>query len=149
MERIKSTPIHKSPATVQVPLDDKSLRDEIKRVVIKWKVDSILYYSKEYGMPANCNVNYKKQDKDSIYTTYKFFMTESFNLNLLKNSFQMHYKEHEIDSNGGVNLNYLIFDDDIDEICSWKLCYSGSPISVVVYFTQIIFILFLSLFFFW
>ena len=59
----------------------------------------------------------------------------------------MRYKEHKIDSNGGVSLNYLIFDDDIDEIRSWKLCNSSLPISEVVYFTQIIILLFYYCFF--
>ena len=56
----------------------------------------------------------------------------------------MRYKEHKIDSNGGVSLKYLIFDDDIDEIRSWKLCNSSLPISED---TQIKIILFLLLFY--
>ena len=44
MKRLKLTPlpIHKSPAPVQVTLDDESLRDEIKQIVIKGNMESIV-----------------------------------------------------------------------------------------------------------
>ena len=78
MKRLKLTPlpIHKSSAPVQVTLDDESLPDEIKQVVSKGNVESIVYYAKEYGMQSNYKVTYKKEDKDSRYTTYEFFMVE-------------------------------------------------------------------------
>ena len=74
MKRLKLTPlpIHKSSAPVQVTLDDESLPDEIKQVVSKGNVESIVYYAKEYGMQSNYKVTYKKEDKDSRYTTYEF-----------------------------------------------------------------------------
>ena len=78
MKRLKLTPlpIHKSSAPVQVTLDDESLLDEIKQVVSKRNVESIVYYAKDYGMQSNYKVTYKKEDKDSRYTTYAFFMVE-------------------------------------------------------------------------
>ena len=55
MKRLKLTPlpIHKSPEPVQVTLDDKSLSDEIKQVVSKRNVESIVYYAKDYDMQSN------------------------------------------------------------------------------------------------
>ena len=77
-ERLKLTPlpIHKSPAPVQVTLDDESLSDESKQAVSKGNVESIVYYAKDYGMQSNYKVTYKKEDKDSRYNTYEFFMVE-------------------------------------------------------------------------
>ena len=68
--------MHKSPAPVQVTLDDESLPDEIKQVVSKGNVESIVYYAKDCGMQSNYKVTCKKEDKDSRYTTYEFFMIE-------------------------------------------------------------------------
>ena len=68
--------MHKSPTPVQVSLDDESLPDEIKQVVSRGNVKSIVYYAKDYGMQSNYKVTYKKEDKDSRYTTYEFFMVE-------------------------------------------------------------------------
>ena len=81
MKRLKLTPlpIHKSPAPVQVTLDDGSLPDEIKQVVSKGNNESIVYYAKDYGLQSNYKVTYKKEDKDSRYTTYEFFMVERVN----------------------------------------------------------------------
>ena len=78
MRRLKLTPlpIHKSSAPVQVTLDDESLPDEIKQIVSKGKVESIVYYAKDCGMQSNYKVTYKKEDKDSRYTTYEFFVVE-------------------------------------------------------------------------
>ena len=78
MKRLKLTPlpIHKSPAPVQVTLDDEFLPDEIKQDVNKGNVESFLYYAKDYGMQSNYKVTNKKEDKDSRYTTYEFFMVE-------------------------------------------------------------------------
>ena len=61
----------------------------------------------------------------------------------MKTSFQMSNKEDEIDSAGGVGLNDLVFNEENQERRSWKLCNSRLPRSEVVYFTQIIIILFL------
>ena len=68
--------MHKSPTPVQVSLDDESLADKIKQVVSKGNVESIVYYAKDYGMQSNYKVTFKKEDKDSRYTTYEFFMVE-------------------------------------------------------------------------
>ena len=78
IKRLKLTPlpIHKSPAPVQVTLDDESLPDEIKQVINKGNAESIVHYAKDYGMQSNNKVTYKKEDKDSRYTTYEFFMVE-------------------------------------------------------------------------
>ena len=78
MKKLKLTPLpmHKSPTPVQVSLNDKSLPDEIKQVVSKRNLESIVYYAKDCGMQWNYKVTYKKEDKDSRYTTYEFFMVE-------------------------------------------------------------------------
>ena len=68
--------MHKLPTPVQVSLDDESLPDEIKQVVSKRNVESIVYYAKDCGMQSNYKETYKKGDKDSRYTTYEFFMVE-------------------------------------------------------------------------
>ena len=77
-EKTETTPLpmHKSPTPVQVSLDDESLPDEIKQVVSKGNVESIVYYAKDCGMQSNYKVTYKKEDKDSRHTTYEFFMVE-------------------------------------------------------------------------
>ena len=78
MKRLKLTPLpmHKSPTPVQVSLDDESLPDEIKQVVSKGNMESIVFYANDCGMQSNYKVTYKKEDKDSRYTTYEFFMVE-------------------------------------------------------------------------
>ena len=78
MRRLKLTPLHmhKSPTPVQVSLDDESLPDEIKQVVSKANVESIVYYAKDCGMQSYYKVTFKKEDKDSRYTSYEFFMVE-------------------------------------------------------------------------
>ena len=78
MKRLKLTPIpiHKSSAPVQVTLDDKSLPDEIKQVVSKRNIESIVYYAKDFGMQSNYKVTYKKEDKVSRFTTCEVFMAE-------------------------------------------------------------------------
>ena len=68
--------MHKSPTPVQLSLDDESRPDEIKQVVSKGNVESIVYYVTVFGMQSNYKVTYKKEDKDSRYTTYEFFMVE-------------------------------------------------------------------------
>ena len=74
MKRLKLNPLpmHTSPTPVQVSLDDESLPDEIKQVVSKGNVESVVYYAKYCGMQSNYKVTYKKEDKDSRYTTYEF-----------------------------------------------------------------------------
>ena len=78
MKRLKLTliPFHKSPAPLQVTLDDESLPDEIKQVISKRNVESIVYYAKDYGMQSNYKVTYKKEGKDNRYTTYEYFVVE-------------------------------------------------------------------------
>ena len=75
MKRLKLTPLtmHKLPTPVQVSLDDESLPDEIKEVVSEGKVESIVYYAIGGGKQAIYKVTYKKDEKDSRYTTYDFF----------------------------------------------------------------------------
>ena len=68
--------IHKSPAPVHVTLDDESLPDEIKQIVSKGNVESIVYYARDYGKQPNYKVTYKNEDKDSRCTTYEFFKVE-------------------------------------------------------------------------
>ena len=74
IKRLKPTPLpkHKSPTPVQVSPDDESLPDEIKGVVSEGNVESIVYLANGDGMQANYKVTYKKDEKDSRYTTYDF-----------------------------------------------------------------------------
>ena len=60
----------------QVPLNDDNLRKEIKQLVEQGCVDSVTYYGMEYGMKASYAVVYKKEGKNSHYTTYEFFIVE-------------------------------------------------------------------------
>ena len=52
-------------------------------------------------------------------------------------------KEDQIDSLAGIGLNDLVFNEENQERRSWKFCNSRLPRSEVVYFTQIVIILFL------
>ena len=52
-------------------------------------------------------------------------------------------KEDQIDSPAGIGLNVLVFNEENQERRSWKVCNSRLPRSEVVYFTQIVIILFL------
>ena len=61
---------------VQRPLNDDNLPKEIKQLVEKGCVDSVTYYGMEYGMKASYTVVYKKEDKNSHYTTYEFFIAD-------------------------------------------------------------------------
>ena len=158
MRKLKLTPLPtpKWPAPVQVPLDDDNLPDEIKMLVSEGNVESIVYYGIGYGMQANYKVTYKKDDKDSRYTTYEFFWIEretnknaiqtkklSVNSFLQITYFQMSVKEDQIDSANVGGLNALVFDEENQEKRSWKFFNSWLPRSEVVYFTQILMILFL------
>ena len=51
-------------------------------------------------------------------------------------------KEDQIDSPAGLGLNDLTFNEENQERRSWKFCNSRLPQSEVVYFTQIVIILF-------
>ena len=66
----------KRSVTVEVPLNDENLPAEIKQFVEQGCVDSVTYYGMEYGMKASYTVAYKKEDKDSHFTTYKFFIVD-------------------------------------------------------------------------
>ena len=52
-------------------------------------------------------------------------------------------KEDQIYSPAGIGLNDLVFNEENQERRSWKICNSRLPRSEVVYFTQIVIILFL------
>ena len=52
-------------------------------------------------------------------------------------------REDQIDSPAGIGLNDLAFIEENQERRSWKFCNSSLPRSEVVYFTQILIILFL------
>ena len=77
-EKLKLTPLPtpKYPVPVPVPLDDESLPDENKEVVREGKVESVVYYGNDYGFLANYKVKYKKEDKNSEFITYEFFMVD-------------------------------------------------------------------------
>ena len=85
MRRLKLTPLpmHKSPTPVQVSLYDESLPDEIKQVVSKGNVESIVYYAKDCGMQPNYKLTFKKEDKDSRFSTYEFFMVERVTIKIM------------------------------------------------------------------
>ena len=57
--------------------------------------------------------------------------------------FQMSIKEDQIDSANVGSLNALVFDWENQERHSWKFFNSRLPLSKVVYFTQMLIILFL------
>ena len=75
MQRTNLTPLPmlKRSVPAQVPLNDESLLEEIKQLVEQGCVDSVTYCGMEYGMEASYAVAYKKEDKNSHYTTYNFF----------------------------------------------------------------------------
>ena len=75
LRKLKLTPVptRKWSAAVQVPLDDDNLPVEIKMLVSEGNVESIVYYGSDYGIQGNYKLTYKKDDKDSRYTTYEFF----------------------------------------------------------------------------
>ena len=75
--KLAPLPMHNSPTPVQVSLDDESLPDEIKEVVSKGNMESIVYYAIGGDMQANYKVTYKKDEKDSRYNTYDFFIIET------------------------------------------------------------------------
>ena len=52
-------------------------------------------------------------------------------------------KEDQIDCPAGIGLNDLVFNEENQERRSWKFCNYRLPRSEVVYFTQIVIILFL------
>ena len=66
----------KRSAPVQVPLNDDNQPKEIKQLVEQGCVDSVTYYGMEYRMKASCAVVCKKEDKNSHYTTYEFFIVD-------------------------------------------------------------------------
>ena len=74
--KLTSLPTLKYPVPVPVRLDDESLPDEIKEVAREGKVESIVYYGNDYGFQAHYKVTYKKEDKNSEFITYKFFMID-------------------------------------------------------------------------
>ena len=78
MKKLKLTtlPTAKYPVPVPVPLDVESLPDEIKDVAREGKVESIVYYGNDYGFQANYKVKYEKEDKNSEFITYKFFVVD-------------------------------------------------------------------------
>ena len=69
-------PIPKLSVPVQVPLNDENLPKEIKQLVEQGFVDSVTYYGMEYGMKASYTLAYKKEDKNSHYTSYEFFVVD-------------------------------------------------------------------------
>ena len=78
MKKLKLIPLPtpKYPVPVPIPLDDKSLHDEIKEVVREGKVESIVYYGNDYVFQANYKITYKKEDENSEFITYDFFMVD-------------------------------------------------------------------------
>ena len=69
-------PMPKRSVPVQVPLNDDKLPEEVKQLVEKGCVDSVTYYGMEYCVKASYTVVYKKEDKNSHYTTYEFFIED-------------------------------------------------------------------------
>ena len=69
-------PMPKRSVPVQVPLNDDKLLKKIKQLVEKGCVDSVTYYGMEYGMKASYTVVYKREDKNSHFTVYEFFIVD-------------------------------------------------------------------------
>ena len=71
MQRINLTPLPmpKQSVPVQVPLNDENLPAKMEQLVEQGCVDSVTYYGVEYGMKASYTVAYKKEEKDSHFTT--------------------------------------------------------------------------------
>ena len=63
MKKLKRTPLpmHKSPTPVQVSLDDEGLPDEIKQVISKGNVESIVYYAKDCGIELQSDLQERRQ----------------------------------------------------------------------------------------
>ena len=60
----------------QVLLNDENLPKEIKQLVEQGCVDSVTYYGMEYDVKASYTVAYKKEAKNSHYTTYEIFIVD-------------------------------------------------------------------------
>ena len=75
---ISPLPTPKYSVPVSVPMDDESLPDEIKEIVRERKVGSIVYCGNDYEIQAKFKVTYKKEDKNSEFITYEFFMVDKF-----------------------------------------------------------------------
>ena len=80
MEKLNLSPLPtpKYSVPVSVPLDDESLPDEINEMVREGKVGSIVYCGNDYEFQAKFKVTYKKEDKNSEFITYNFFMVDKF-----------------------------------------------------------------------
>ena len=76
MRKLKQTPLPKAkwPAPNQVPLQDENLPDEIKLLVSEGNVESVVYNGSGYRMQANYKLTYKKEEKDSGYTSYELLV---------------------------------------------------------------------------
>ena len=81
MQRMNLTPLPtpKRSVPVQVPLNNENVPKEIKQLMEQGYVDSVTFYGMEYGMKASYTVAYKKQDRNSHYTTYEFFIVDPQN----------------------------------------------------------------------
>ena len=78
MQKLKLTPLPmpKRPVPIQISLNDNTLPEKIRQVVNEGNVDSITYYDKTLGMRASYTVVYKREDIDSQFITYDFFIVD-------------------------------------------------------------------------
>ena len=66
----------KRPLPIQIYLNDNTLPEKIRQVVNMGNVDSITYYDTALGMRASYTVVYKREDIDSQFITYDFFIVD-------------------------------------------------------------------------
>ena len=84
MQRLKLTtlPKLKRPVADQMSLTDESFPDEVKQVVHRRNVDSIVYHKKKCGVKASYTVAYKKQTKTQPLQLMNFLLLTNKTFNL-------------------------------------------------------------------
>ena len=73
---LTSLPRPKRPVPIQISLNDNTLLEKIRQVVNEGNVDSNTYYDNALGMRASYTVVYKREDIDSQFITYDFFIAD-------------------------------------------------------------------------
>ena len=76
MQKLKLTPLPlpKRPVPIQISPIDNTLPEKNLHVVNKGNVDSITYYDNALGMIASYKVVYKREEIDSQFIIYDFFV---------------------------------------------------------------------------
>ena len=78
IKRLKLTPLPtpKCAVLVLMSLDNETLPDDIKQLIKKNNVESIVFRDKQDLMKANYTITYKEGDEDSGYVSYEFFIVK-------------------------------------------------------------------------